>query len=306
MGARLIIGIDLGGTNLKAGLLNSKYRILEKKLHSTQRFTTKEDLISAIIRCIRSLMEGNGLRPADILGIGAGLPGPVDQKKGIVHFFPNIPGWKEVNLKKILQKKTGIPVAIDNDAKLMCLAEYKIGMARGARNALCVTLGTGVGGGIILEGKLYRGCDNAAGEVGHLAVNLKGPRCNCGGVACLESYIGNKRILKAARKTFKRDISLEELSILARKGNKKALDIWSDVGQCLGAAFSSLVNVLNLEVIVVGGGVAQAGGILFRKIRQTIQRRAMSVQSKRIRLIKAKLGSDAGLIGAAILVREGA
>ena len=166
-------------------------------------------------------------------------------------------------------------------------------------------LGTGVGGGIIIAGSLYRGQDNAAGEIGHLPLNEEGPRCNCGGIACLEAYIGNGRIFKLSRIKFHKNISLEELSRLASKGNKASCAVWSLVGRHLGVALSGLVTVLNLDAIIIGGGVAGAVKILFDEIKDTIRRRSMSVQAARVKIFKAKLANDAGIIGAAILVKEG-
>jgi glucokinase len=165
-------------------------------------------------------------------------------------------------------------------------------------------LGTGVGGGIIIEGKLYRGRGNASGEIGHIPINENGPSCNCGGRACLEAYIGNNIILREAKKSFGRKISLEELSLLAGKGNKKARAIWSRVAEKLGLALAGIVNLLNPDCIVIGGGVANVGKILFDRVREVITKRAMSVQAKHVKVIKARLRDDAGLIGAAILVKE--
>lgn len=304
MAKKFIIGIDLGGTNLKIALLDLRYKIRDREVLSTQRFKNKENLISIIIYSINRVIENNGLEKKDILGVGLGLPGPVDTKSGLVHFFPNIAGWKEVNLKKILQQRLGLPVSLDNDAKLMSMAEYKIGKARSFKNALCLTLGTGIGAGIIIGGALYRGVKNAAGEIGHIPVNEEGPRCNCGGSACLEAYIGNNRIIREAKKIFKRDISLEELSALGKKRDMRALSIWRNVGRYLGIALAGVVNLLNLDAVIIGGGIANAGPVLFNSVRQTIKKRAMSVQAGHVKLFKAELGNDAGLIGAAILVKE--
>jgi glucokinase len=305
MAKRLIIGIDLGGTNLKIALLDLRYRIKDKEVLNTQKFIKKENLISAILDSINKIIENNKLSRANILGIGLGLPGPIDYERGVVHFFPNIPGWKEVNLKSILERRLRLPVFVDNDAKLMSLAEYKLGAAKGSSNAVCITLGTGVGGGIILNGNLYRGSSNASGEIGHMPINEKGPRCNCGGRACLETYIGNNQILKEARRMFRRDITLEELSYLARKQNRQAQTIWLKITGRLALALVGAVNLLNPDCIVIGGGVAGAGKILFDNVRKIILRQAMSVQARHVKVFKAKLGNNAGLIGAAILVKEG-
>jgi glucokinase len=305
MRRRFIIGIDLGGTNLKIALLDLKYRIQDKKVLSTQEFIKKESLILAIIDSINKIIEYNKLKKTNILGIGLGLPGPIDTWRGIVHFFPNIPGWKEVNLKSILEKRLRLPVFVDNDAKLMCLAEYKLGAAKDSNNAVCLTLGTGVGGGIIINGELYRGSSNASGEIGHVPLNEKGPRCNCGGYGCLEAYIGNNRILAKGKRLFKRDISLEELSSLAKKQNRKAKALWKTFAQRLGITLVGMVNLLNPDCIVIGGGVAEAGRVLFDNVRKVILKRAMNVQARQVKIFKAKLGNNAGLIGAAILVKEG-
>jgi glucokinase len=305
MNTKLIIGIDLGGTNLKVGLLDSKYKIIRREILDTQRFTRKESLVSAIVDAVNKIIKNNNLKKNDILGVGLGLPGPIDAKKGIVHFFPNISGWKEVNLKMILQKRLKLPVSLDNDANLMSLAEYKLGAAVGFKNSLCLTLGTGVGGGIIIDGSIYRGANNASGEIGHVPINERGPRCNCGGVACLEAYIGSSRIKEEARKIFKRNITLEELSAKAKEKESRALSLWESVGKRLGVALVGTVNLLDLDAVVIGGGVANAGSILFDKVKKTIAKQAMSVQAKHVRVFKAKLGNDAGMIGAAMLVKEG-
>ena len=304
MAAKFIIGIDLGGTNLKIAVLDLKYKIKDKAVLNTKRFIKKQSLIQAIIDSINRIIENNKLNRVNILGIGLGLPGPIDIKQGMVHFFPNIPGWKEVKLKRILERRLRLPVFLDNDANLMCLAEHRLGAAKGARNAVCLTLGTGVGGGIIIESKLYRGLSFASGEIGHLPINESGPRCNCGGVACLEAYIGNNRIKEEARRLFKRDIPLEELSKMARGGNRQAQAFWFKVAQHLGIALVGIVNLLNPDCIVIGGGVANAGKILFDKVKEIILRRAMDVQARHVKVFKARLGNDAGLIGAAILVKE--
>ena len=297
-----IIAIDLGGTNFKIALVGEGYRIAARNVLSTKSFRGTEDLIRAFSDSISALCREHNLKKSDIRGVGMGLPGPIDAQRGIVHLLPNIPGFKEVKLKVILEKKLGMPIVLDNDAKLMALAESRLGAARGLQNVLCLTLGTGVGGGLILDGKLYRGADNASAELGHVPINESGPLCNCGGRACLESYIGNARIIRQAQGIFKRTISLEELSVLAARKNPQALGVWTMVGRRLGIALSGVVNLLNLDAIVIGGGVANAGRILFDEVRRTICERAMCVQARRVKVFKAKLGSDAGLIGGALLV----
>jgi len=301
---RFIIAIDLGGTNLKCALLDYRLKIKARSSFGTKSFDDKLKLIQGIGDSIDSFILNQKLKRSNILGVGIGVPGPVDTLKGIVHFFPNIPGWREVGLKKILEKKTKLAVFVDNDAKLMTLAEHEVGAAKEYQNALCLTLGTGVGGGLVINGALYRGPDNAAGEVGHFPLNEKGLLCGCGGRGCLEAYVGNRKLIKDARKLFGSQITLEKVSLLARQNNLKAVNFWRQVAEKLGLALSGMVNLLNLEVIVIGGGVSYAGGVLFKNIRQTILLRAMRVQAKRVRVLRAKLGNDAGIVGAGYLVRE--
>ena len=305
MAAKFIVSIDLGGTNLKTALIDLRYRLIRKQVLSTRSFSTKKKLILSLCSAVESIITANNLRKSDILGVGIGLPGPIDANKGVVHFLPNIPGWREVALRGILQKDLALPVFLDNDAKLMTLAEHRVGAAAGFKNAICLTLGTGVGAGIIIGNELYRGRDNASAEIGHLPINEKGPRCNCGGTACLEAYIGNRPILERAKRSFGRKISLEELALLANKGNAKARSVWLETAGHLGVALSAAVNLLNPECIVIGGGVSGVGGVLFEEVKKVIANRAMTVQAKGIKVRRAKLGNNAGLIGAAIMVKEG-
>jgi len=305
MSEKYFVGIDLGGTNLKVGLLDERYRIVDKLVLSTRDLGCRDELIKAICSAVKDVVSDNKLKNHSIFGVGIGLPGPVDAESGLVHFFPNIPGWKNVPLKKILEKNLKLPVFIDNDAKAMSLAEYEIGSARGSKSAVCITLGTGVGGGIIIDGDIYRGKNNAAGEIGHLPINLEGPKCNCGGKACLEAYIGNKRISQRVKKIFKRDIALDELSRMAVKGSKPALKIWREVGEYLGVALTAVVNLLNPDCIVIGGGVSGAGNILFKRVKEVVLERAMPVQARQVKILKARLGNDAGMIGAGIIVARG-
>ena len=234
-----------------------------------------------------------------------------------MHYLTNIPDWREVPLGNILKKKLNLPVFVDNDVNVMALGELKFGAGAGARNMLCITLGTGVGGGLILGRKLYRGSSYVAGEFGHVPINIDGPECNCGGRACVEAYVGNSHIVRDTIARIKRGqatlikrivkgdlskITPEVIDEAARAGDKFAKNIWVDVGNKVGIGLAGVVNLLNVEKIVIGGGVAKAGKILFDSIRKTIDERAMKLPAKTVKVVKAKLGYDAGLIGAATLV----
>jgi glucokinase len=312
-----LIGVDIGGTNIKLALVDKKARLIGKRTFSTTSFRGKGALIDGIVRKIEDLISGQGLKKRDIIGVGIGAPGAVDIRTGTVHYFVNIPDWREVPLGDILKKRLGVPVFVDNDVNVMALGEVYFGAGKGAINMLCITLGTGVGGGLILDGKLYRGSSFAAGEFGHMPINIDGPKCKCGSWACVETYVGNSYIVKDAvyrirngqktliTKLVKGDLSKitpEIISEADRRGDKFAKKIWMDVGEKIGIGLAGVVNLLNVEKIVIGGGVAEAGKILFDSIKKAIDERAMKLPAKTVKIVKAKLGYDAGLIGAATLV----
>ena len=302
---KFVIGIDLGGTNIKFGLFDDRLKLSDKRILNTARFRLKRQLIDILSAGVNEIVAKNSLTKKDIRGVGLGLPGPVDFQRGIVHYFPNIPGWREVPLRKILERRLKLPVYVDNDVKVMALAEYERGAAKKFKHAVCITLGTGIGGAILTLGELYRGSSNAAGEIGHIPINEKGPACNCGGQACVESYVGNQRLLAQARKAWGRQLSLEEMSRLARQGNRTARKIWQQAGTRLGVALTGVVNFLNPECILIGGGVANAGNVLLDAVKKTIRKRAMQPQAQRVRIVRAALGENAGMMGAAILVKRG-
>ncbi len=300
----LVLGIDVGGTNIKAGLVDSSGRVFARTNLSTKSFIqSKEKLIAAIITCVEGLLEVGKWDRKNILGVGIGLPGLIDTQKGIVNFLVNIPGWHNVLLKKILEKKLRLPVFIDNDANVIALGEWQFGAGRGIRNLVCITLGTGVGGGIIINNELFRGVGFAAGEIGHIPLNEKGPRCNCGGFGCLEAYIGNQYLLSKARKIFRNDaISLEEITRRADQGNRQAIYFWREAAVHLGNGLVSVVNLLNPQSIIIGGGIANAHRYLFKTICATIKKRAMKIPAKNLKIVKAKLGINAGIVGTQVLV----
>ncbi|NQT75785.1 MAG: ROK family protein [Candidatus Omnitrophica bacterium] len=302
MSKRVKIGIDLGATRIKMALVDHRGRVSYRREVETPLNVKRPELISSLVNNIRGILKESGLKKKNIVGIGIGVPGPVDSEKGIVRYFPNIKGWEGVPLKSILQARLGIKVALDNDVNAMTLGEYRFGAGRGVENLVCLTLGTGVGGGLIINGEIYRGSTMCAGEVGHIPINEKGPRCNCGGIACIERYIGNRYVLDRSKKALGKKITLERVDILAKQGNKKAKAIWEDVGRKLGIALTGVVNLLNPDLIVVGGGVSKAGELILRPLRQEIRARAMKDQAKHVKVVRARLGDNAGIIGASLLV----
>jgi len=290
---KYFIGVDVGGTFIKIGVVSERGEIVEKKKIPTP----KNAGYKVIIEGIREY-----LGKWKILGIGVGLPGLINTEKGVVHRITNIKGWNNVPLQKLIEKAVKLPAKIDNDVNCMAFAEAIFGNAKGKKNVFGITLGTGVGGGIVIDGKIYRGANFTAGEVGHVTVDKNGPKCNCGNRGCLETIAGNKRILSRAKAIGIN--SLEELNSAAMKGNKKAKKIWEETGECIGIVLAGVVNILNPELISIGGGVANAGDLIMKSIRKTVKNRAISVARDSVKIEFSKLGNDAGILGAAALVLE--
>jgi len=301
---RYVVGVDVGGTNIKLGVVGPSGQIIVRNSFATKPFASSRiKLISALAREIEASIKAAGLNKKQIAGVGIGLPGLIDFEKGVVRFLPNIPGWQNVHLKLILQKKVHLPVFVDNDVKIITLAESKFGAGRGVKNLICMTLGTGVGAGLILNGQLYRGEDNAAGELGHMPLNEHGPKCNCGGIGCFEAYVGNRPLFALASRVMRTpNMTTQIMFALAKKGNKKALLFWKMAAERIGNGLVGIVNLLNPRLIIIGGGVSNNEEFLFKTIADTIRRRAMSLQGSAFKIKRAKFKDDAGIIGAYVLV----
>lgn len=313
---RFAIGIDLGGTYTKLALVDKRGRLFHKATISTVAYNTREALLDSITDKIDKILKSVRLTANDLLGIGIGVPGLVDFERGLIYYLTNVPGWKNVLLKKFLEKRLKAKVLIDNDVNLMALGEYRFGAGKGTKNLVCLTLGTGVGGGIILGGELYRGSSSVAGEIGHMPLKQDGLSCNCGSFGCLERYVGNRFIVDEIknkiragkytliRKLVKGNLSLitpEVISCAAKRNDKLAVDFWQEIGKRIGITLSGVINLLNPERVIIGGGLANAGQILFKSIRDTVDKRALPINKRAVKILKAKLGADAGIVGAAAL-----
>lgn len=304
MTKNIFFGVDVGGTFTKTALVDVKGRLIAKSKISSRGFSNKSFFAKSLKDNLLSLLVRSPFSATSVEGVGIGLPGPVDFDKGVVLSLTNIRGWNRFPLAAYLKKSFSCPVLVENDANCMALAEARSGAARGASCALCLTLGTGVGGGLIIDKNIYRGPYFLGGEVGHIPLSLKGPVCECGGRGCLERYVGNHALLADVRDIFKKRLSLEEVSRLAALKDPRALRVWRKAGSWIGLALSGVVNVFNPQVIVIGGGVAEAGDVLLKTILETIREHAMKQLKGKIRVKKAALGNDAGVLGAALLVKE--
>jgi len=307
-----IVGLDLGGTFIKVGLVGKTGKILKKKQLPTLGKKGRGSVLSQMEKGIKFALNGE----KDVMGIGIGTPGLVD-RQGKVFSAPNLPDWDNLPLKKIFEDKFNLPVIVENDVNTITSGEYVYGAGKGYKNIICITLGTGLGGGIILNGKLFRGSNLSAAEIGHIPICYEGPKCNCGNSGCIERYVGAAYISRMARDAIKKgrkskikdlvkgDLSLITPKIISqayKKGDWLAREIWEKVGLYLGTMFSGLINLLNPEIIIIGGGIAQAGKPLFEAVRKEIKKRAFPLLSREVKVVPAKLGIDSGIISAASLI----
>ena len=284
------IGVDIGGTNIAAAIVSDDGKVLYKKSNPTNADKGPQGSIDVIISTIRELMENTELS-SRVRGIGIGVPGVCDIKKGIVEFAPNL-FWNAA-----------------------ALGEAWCGAGQGKKNIVCITLGTGVGSGLILNGDIFHGAKNGAGELGHITVVEDGPKCNCGNTGCLEALAAAPAILKAGKKavtegkeTLLSEIGTDNLTTkdvfdAAKNGDKVSLEIVNQVAHHLGLALANVVNILNPEQIIIGGGVAAAGEILFNPLKEIIKMRALKGLYDCLEVVEAQLGNDAGIVGAAALVK---
>ncbi len=305
------IGIDFGGTSIKCALTCGPQRLGGIIRLPTHDLATPEATIAAMVDAIGQL---RGEAEQDVRAIGLGIPGAVDIEKGITYNLTNVPGWFGVAAGSLITEQVGLPVTMDNDANCMAYAEWKFGAAKGLRNVVAVTLGTGVGGAFILDGHLYRGSQFVAGEVGMMSIDYKGVDGPYGNHGALERYIGHQQIKEIAVRRF-RDAgrrpekspeleSLETLVEAARNGDPQASQVWGDVALYLGTTLASVVYLLNPQAIVIGGGVAHAGDVLFEPLRKQIQSKLSKEFWANLEVKPAELGNDAGIIGSSALAAD--
>lgn len=301
------IGIDFGGTSVKLAIVSGAELVSDIHRIPTQDFDNPDDLIARINQEINLMCEENPGASA----VGIGVPGAVDYGAGVTYNLTNVKGWSEVPLRDIMQEQTGLPTVLDNDANCMAFAEWKYGAASGYRHAVCVTLGTGVGGGLILNGELFRGGAYAAGEIGQMSVDLNGVEGPYGNSGALERYIGNRQIEEMAKELYRtngalapEDCSPENLATLAAKGDVIAVSVWQNVANYLGACLMSVVYLLNPEVIVVGGGVSHSGNLLFDPLKKKLQDTLTLECFENLTVVPARYGNTAGILGSSAMALD--
>lgn len=285
-----VIGIDLGGTAIKFGRFLKDGTCLESITIPTPQLPTPELVISTIATMVKELN-----REQKCVAIGVGTPGPADAEGRIAKIAINLPGWKDIPIAEKLEKATGIKTTIANDSNCAGLGEAWLGAGKNFQNLILLTLGTGVGGAVILNGKLFTGHLGAAGELGLITLNPNGPPCNSGNQGSLEQYVSATAIRRQTGK------EASELGALAKTGHPEALTFWKNYGKNLGAGLASSIYILTPEAVVIGGGVSASAEFFFPYVWEEIERRVLEESRVGLKLLKAELGSEAGIVGAAKL-----
>lgn len=310
----LALGIDLGGTAIKAGVVDRSGVVIVRGERPTEVGRGVAGVVANLAAVAAETARAAGVALSELDGVGIGAPGICDGPAGVVVNAVNL-GWRDVAVARLLAEATGAPAFVENDANCAALGEQWCGAAKGSRHVMLLTVGTGVGGGLILNGQIYQGFSGWAGEIGHMAVVDDGLACNCGRRGCLETVASATAIAAAARDAvatgraprlaeMSQSAALDTRLVIqaARDGDEPARAILAQAGTYLGKAVAALVTVLNPELVVIGGGGSAAGQLLLEPLRATVERRSMPGPASVVRVVAAQLGNDAGLIGAASLV----
>ncbi len=302
------IGIDFGGTSVKIGVCRGDELLVTDEPIPTTQFHGPAALIGEMAARVAKLRK---TYPA-ICAIGVGVPGLVDFDHGFVHELTNVPGWKHVPLKAILSEKTGLPVLVENDANAMTYAEFRHGAARGLKNVIGITMGTGIGGGLVLDGKMFRGSGFVAGEIGQMSISYDGKPGHYGNLGALEKYTGNQQIAEHAVLRYSEagiekhiaDCTPKKIADAAQAGDDIARQIWGEVADWLGTALASIAWLLNPDAFVIGGGVAQAGDLIFSPLKNKVQSMLSTVVWERLQILPARFSNEAGIMGNAALAAD--
>ena len=318
--AEYVVGVDLGGTKILSGIFKSTTECIGTAKLSTKSQRGPDKVIERIARCVQDAVDEADLTLKQVAGVGIGAPGAVDFSSGTVIFAPNLVGWKDIPLKKELEKQLGVPVFVENDCNVAMLGVYVAELKAKPRHVVGIFVGTGIGGGLVINGELFSGYNHTAGEVGHMVIDLNGPKCGCGNKGCFEALASRTAIfqqikagVKEGQKTLLTDMLGEDLSDLRsgdlrkaiRRGDKFVDRVVENAAEYIGIATANLVNVLNPEVVVLGGGVIEAlQDEMMSVIVETAQDYAMPGTMKGIEIVASKLGDSAGITGGAVLARR--
>lgn len=300
---RVAIGVDLGGTNTRTSLVSGNGDVLDRLKEATCVPEGHAKVIERLVRNIRAEVSSAERRGLAVAAVGVGAPGVIHGRTGVVVKSPNFPDWNDLPLKRILERELELPVVIENDANAAALGEQWRGAAQGIGSMILLTLGTGVGGGIVLDGKIWHGADGMAGELGHMTIVPDGRACGCGNTGCLEMYASSRGIVLAFGEERggqgPQAVTSEQVTQAAREGGEAALRAVQRMGRCLGIGIANLINIFNPEMVVLGGGVMEAWDLFIGSTLDEVRKRAFAYPAERTRIVPSLLGDDAGMMGAA-------
>ena len=311
----MVFAADLGGTNLRVAAVTEDGTVLHTERTPTPTSRKRDDIVAAIESAARKCLD-NVKADSKPMAFGVAVPAIISLSDGTIFNAPNLPDLNGLNLEAVLSSRMGLPVRLENDANAAAVGEHWLGASRGFETSICITLGTGVGGGLIIGGKLFRGIDGTAGEIGHITVEPEGHPCGCGSLGCLEQYASATAIMRLAKGAARDfpdspiarspDFSAKDVFEAGKDGDALSLAIFKTFGTYLGIALAGLINVLNPEVIVVGGGAAAGWDLYIKYVNEQIIQRAFRVPGERAKIVRAALGEDAGIMGSAKLAFESA
>lgn len=309
---RTALGIDIGGTDIKLGIVTEDGSILERGTIPTRAAEGPR----AAARRIDEWYRGSSGADPGVSAAGADCAGLIDGSRGYLYASPNLPGWRDLELAALLGEALGLPVTLDNDVNCAAWGEYLLGAGRGTDHFICITLGTGIGGGVVIGGRLYRGWQGLAGEVGHQIMTGEGPACTCGNVGCLEATANAASVVRRARELIAAggisvlpdvdSLTARQVFEAATGGDGVALEAFARTGHALGRGLANLVHLFNPEVIAVGGGVAGAGELILAPAREAMRELLMDEVLAAVRIVPAALGNSASLVGASLMAFAGA
>jgi glucokinase len=310
MTSEIVLAADLGGTNLRMAAVNRQGKLLYRTKRETPKADKADDIVLAMVESAKECEEKIGKAKS----IGLALPSGIDYKNGVVIKAPNVPCLDGFRMSAAVSNELNIPTILENDANAAAIGEQTFGAAKGFQATITVTLGTGVGGGIIIDGKILRGIDGMAGEIGHICVEPFGASCNCGGRGCVEQYASATAVVRQTKEIEsqypksilqnKTRLTSADVYDAGKQGDELALEVFRRVGFYLGVALSGLINSLNPEAIVIGGGAAAGWDLFIQHVEEQIKYRSYKVSAERAKLLQAICGDDAGILGVAKLAFE--
>jgi len=308
------VSLDLGGSKIAAALVCPDGQVLSQQSIPTLADEGVDAVVHRMLAAIDSISARSGQSQSIMAGVAIASAGAIDSSLGLVTHSPNLPGWRDVPLKEMVEKATGLDTIVVNDASAAALGEKCFGAAQGVNNMVWVTVSTGIGAGIMLNGRLYEGPSGTAGEVGHMTIDVNGPRCSCGNVGCLELLASGKAVAREARRLVSQgvktkiieyaegemdNISAKTVAEAAQQGDAVARQVIFKAASYLGVGLANLVNILNPEMIVIGGGLSKMGNLLLDPARQVVAENAFHLPAEKVRIVATQLGDCAGLLGAA-------